>query len=134
MAKGEQERVGFFGRLKQIGMVFKFTAKQDKWFLPWVAAAVLVPLSLTVLAVALGLGWIWIPLGIMLTLLAVLIVLNVRASKVYMRLPEHQPRGCRVRCSHSPALLFLRSRFPCGWPRSPDPSPQPRPALAHRSS
>ncbi len=91
MAKGEQERVGFFGRLKQIGMVFKFTAKQDKWFLPWVAAAVLIPLSLTVLAVALGLGWIWIPLGIMLTLLAVLIVLNVRASKVYMRLAEHQP-------------------------------------------
>src|SRR5690606_19451836 len=91
MAKGEQERVGFFGRLKQIGMVFKFTAKQDKWFLPWVAAAVLIPLSLTVLAVALGLGWIWIPLGIMLTLLAVLVVLNVRANKVYMRLAEHQP-------------------------------------------
>ena len=50
-------------------MVFKFTAKADKWFLPLVAAAVLIPLALTVVAFLLW-GWITIPLGIMITLLA----------------------------------------------------------------
>lgn len=91
MAQREQEKVGFFGRLKQIGIVFSFTAKQDKWFLPWVAAAVLIPLSLTVLAIASGLGWLWLPVGLMLILLAVLVVLNVRSSKVFMAAAEQQP-------------------------------------------
>jgi hypothetical protein len=91
MAKGEQEKVGFFGRLKQIGLVFKFTTKQDKWFLPLAAAAVLIPLALTVLVVALGMGWLWVPAGIMFTLLALLIVLNVRSSKVFMKMAEQQP-------------------------------------------
>lgn len=90
MAKGDQEKVGFFGRLKQIGMVFSFTAKQDKWFLPLVAAALLIPLALTVLAVV-RLGWLWLPVGLMLTLLAVLIVLNVRSTRVFMAAAERQP-------------------------------------------
>lgn len=90
MAQGEQEKVGFFGRLKQIGMVFSFTAKRDKWFLPFVAAAVLIPLALTVLATTLF-GWLWIPIGLMLTLLAVLIILNVRSSRVFMNAAEQQP-------------------------------------------
>lgn len=91
MAKGEEEKVGFFGRLKQIGLVFQMTTRQDKWFLPWAAAAVLIPLALTVLAGAAGLGWLWLPLGIMLALLALLIVLNVRSSKVFMAMAEQQP-------------------------------------------
>lgn len=91
MAKDEQEKVGFFGRLKQIGMVFRFTAKQDKWFLPWAIAAVVVPLAVTVAAIILGLGWLWLPMGIMLSLLALLIVLNLRSSKAFMSAAERQP-------------------------------------------
>jgi hypothetical protein len=92
MAKGEQEeKVGFVGRLKQIGMVFSFTAKQDKWFLPWAIAAVVLPLAATIAAILLGLGWLWLPMGIMLSLLALLIVLNVRSSKVFMAAAERQP-------------------------------------------
>ncbi len=40
MAKAaEPEKVGFFGRIKQIGMVFTFTAKRDKLFVPLVVAS-----------------------------------------------------------------------------------------------
>ena len=42
MAK-PQEKVSFGQRLKQIGMVFSFTAKQDKWFVPLVVVAVVAP-------------------------------------------------------------------------------------------
>jgi hypothetical protein len=90
MAKAEQEKVGFFGRLKQIGLVFQFTAKQDKWFVPLVAGAVLIPIALTVLFAI-----IWtplaIPLGIMIALLAVLIVLNLRSNAAMMNAMEGQP-------------------------------------------
>lgn len=91
MAKGDQEKVGFFGRIKQIGLVFKFTTKQDKWFLPWASAAVVLPLALTAVMIAVGLGWMWLPVGIMTSLLALLIVLNLRSSKVFMSAAEHQP-------------------------------------------
>ena len=91
MANEQAENVGFVGRLKQIGMVFSFTAKQDKWFLPMAVAAVVLPLALAVAAFILGFGWIWIPTGIMLGLLALLIVLNIRSSKVFMTAAERQP-------------------------------------------
>lgn len=90
MAKPSQEKVGFVDRLKQIGMVFRFTAKQDKWFVPLVVAAVVIPLLLTVIAGIL-LSWIWIPLGIMLTLLAVLMVLNLRSNTAMLNAIEGQP-------------------------------------------
>ncbi|MEU4567120.1 DUF4191 domain-containing protein [Micromonospora sp. NPDC023956] len=89
MAK-PQEKVSFGQRLKQIGMVFKFTAKQDRWFAPLVAGAVLIPLALTVVAV-LNWGWLWLPLGILFTLLAVLIVLNLRSNRAMMNAAEGQP-------------------------------------------
>jgi Domain of unknown function (DUF4191) len=91
MANEQEENVGFVGRLKQIGMVFSFTAKQDKWFLPMAAAVVVLPLALAVAALILGLGWIWIPTGIMVALLGLLIVLNIRSSKVFMAAAERQP-------------------------------------------
>lgn len=92
MAKQEQEeKVGFFGRLKQIGMVFSFTAKQDKWFLPVALAASVLPLALAVAAMILGFGWIWLPLGIMAGLLGLLIVLNLRSSKAFMGMAEQTP-------------------------------------------
>ena len=89
MAK-PQEKVSFRERLKQIGQVFAFTAKQDKWFVPLVVAAVAIPLALTVLLVLLGLGWIYVPIGVMVMLLAVLIVLNLRSNAAMMNVAEGQ--------------------------------------------
>lgn len=89
MAKA-QEKVSFGQRLKQIGMVFSFTAKRDKWFVPLAAVAVLVPLALTVVAV-MRWGWLWLPIGIMVALLGVLIVLNLRSNRAMMNAAEGQP-------------------------------------------
>jgi hypothetical protein len=89
MAKA-QEKVSFGQRLKQIGMVFSFTAKRDKWFVPLAAVAVLIPLALTVVAVMLW-GWLWLPIGILVALLGVLIVLNLRSNKAMMNAAEGQP-------------------------------------------
>ncbi|MBU2670668.1 DUF4191 domain-containing protein [Actinoplanes bogorensis] len=89
MAK-PQEKVSFGERLKQIGQVFSFTAKQDKWFVPLLLAAVLIPLALTVVLVII-LGWIYLPIGIMVTLLAAVIVLNLRSNAAMMNAAEGQP-------------------------------------------
>src|SRR6201991_2569497 len=90
MAKPE-EKVSFVERLKQIGQVFAFTAKQDKWFVPLLSAAVLIPIALTVLAVLLGLGVVVIPVGVLVALLAALIVLNLRSNAAMMNAAEGQP-------------------------------------------
>jgi hypothetical protein len=90
MAK-PQEKVSFGTRLKQIGQVIAFTAKGDKWFVPLLIAAVLIPLALTVLVVLLGYGVVWIPVGIMLALLAAVIVLNLRSNAAMMNAAEDQP-------------------------------------------
>ncbi|MEQ4302176.1 DUF4191 domain-containing protein [Plantactinospora sp. B6F1] len=89
MAKA-QEKVSFGQRLKQIGMVFSFTAKRDKWFVPLAVVAVLVPIAVTVVAV-LNWGWLWLPIGILLALLALLIVLNLRSNRAMMNAAEGQP-------------------------------------------
>ncbi|AVT33534.1 MULTISPECIES: DUF4191 domain-containing protein [Plantactinospora] len=89
MAKA-QEKVSFGQRLKQIGMVFSFTAKRDKWFVPLAVVAVLVPIALTVVAV-LSWGWLWLPIGILVALLALLIVLNLRSNRAMMNAAEGQP-------------------------------------------
>jgi hypothetical protein len=90
MAKEQPEKVGFIGRLKQIGMVFSFTAKRDKLFLPLVSGAVAVAIALTVL-MAIFWGPLFIVVGVMLVLLAVLIVLNFRANKAMLNEAEGQP-------------------------------------------
>lgn len=89
MAKPE-EKVSFGQRLKQIGMVFSFTAKRDKWFAPLAAAAVLLPLALTVVVVMVW-GWLWLPIGILVALLGLLIVLNLRSNRAMMSAAEGQP-------------------------------------------
>jgi hypothetical protein len=89
MAK-PQEKASFGQRLKQIGMVFSFTAKRDKWFVPLAAAAVLLPLALTAVAI-MAWGWVWLPIGILLALLALLIVLNLRSNSAMMNAAEGQP-------------------------------------------
>lgn len=84
------EKVSFGQRLKQIGMVFSFTAKQDRWFVPLAAAAVLIPLAFTVVAVMFW-GWLWLPVGILFALLALLIMLNLRSNRAMMNAAEGQP-------------------------------------------
>lgn len=92
MAKAQEpEKVGFFGRLKQIGMVFSFTAKRDKKFVPFVAVAAGVPIIAVIVAVILGASVIWIPIGVMAGLIGVMILLNLRSQKAMMAEAEGQP-------------------------------------------
>jgi hypothetical protein len=91
MAKAQQpEKVGFMGRVKQIWMVFTFTAKRDKLFIPLVAAATLIAIALTVVMVILW-SWLFLPVGLMLIVLGALIVLNLRANRAMMNEAEGQP-------------------------------------------
>src|ERR1700753_1281174 len=90
MAKPE-EKVSFFDRLKQIGQVLKFTAGQDKKFVPLLATALVVPLAVMVVLVVLGFGVIYIPIGIMVALLLGLVVLNLRSNTAMMNAAEVQP-------------------------------------------
>jgi hypothetical protein len=81
----------FRDRLKQIGMVFSFTAKRDKLFIPLVLVAVLVPLVAAVVAVALGAGWFWLAVGVLGAVLATMIVLNLRSNTAMMTEMAGQP-------------------------------------------
>jgi hypothetical protein len=92
MAKAQPQKVGFRERMKQIGMVFSFTAKRDRLFVPLLVAAAAVPLALfLVLILVVGWSWVWLPAGIMFALLGALIVLNLRSNKVMMREASQQP-------------------------------------------
>lgn len=90
MAKAPELDTGFFARIKQIGLVFRFTAKRDKLFIPLVIVGVAIAIGLTAV-LWLVLGWVATFAGIMLMLLAVLIVLNLRANKAMMIEAENQP-------------------------------------------
>jgi hypothetical protein len=88
----QQEKVSFRERLKQIGMVISFTAKQDRMFVPLAVAAVAIPLVLVGLGIGLAdFSLVWLPLGILVALLALLIVLNLRSNRAMMNAAEGQP-------------------------------------------
>ena len=81
MAK-QQDQSGFKDRLKAIGMAFSFTFKRDKAFLPLAIVAVVVPFAVVVLIIALTQStWFWLISAVFVSLLALLIVLNVRTTK-----------------------------------------------------
>ena len=91
MAKAQQpQKVGFRERLRQIGLVFKFTAKNDRLFLPLVIIAPLVPIAFAVFA-TISWGPLWIPVGLLLAMLAVLIVLNLRANRAVLNQAADTP-------------------------------------------
>jgi hypothetical protein len=91
MAKApEPQKVGFFGRLKQIGMVFTFTAKRDKLFVPLVVLATVIAIGISA-ALWLVMTWFAIPFGLLLILLGILVVLNLRANRAMMVEAEGQP-------------------------------------------
>jgi hypothetical protein len=85
------EKVSFFGRLRQIGMVFTFTAKRDKLFVPLVIAAVLLPLIAGTLLVTFGGTWVWLVVSVMAALVLAMAVLSVRSNKAMMIEAEQQP-------------------------------------------
>jgi hypothetical protein len=94
MANGaaEPEKVGFFGRLKQIWMVCVFTAKRDKMFVPLVVAGFVVPLAVALLLILVaGISWLFLVAGVLVGLLAALIILNLRSNKAMMIEAEGQP-------------------------------------------
>jgi hypothetical protein len=92
MAKAAQpQKASFRERLKQIWMVFTFTAKRDKMFVPLAVIAVVIPLVAVGVLGVLGFGLLWIPVGVMVALLGVLIVLNLRSNKAMMAEAEGQP-------------------------------------------
>ncbi|MCD0444627.1 DUF4191 domain-containing protein [Glycomyces sp. A-F 0318] len=82
MAK-QQEKETFGSRLKTIGMAIKFTNQRDKLFLPLEAAAILLPFVIvTALVVFARFSLLWYISALFVALLAGLIVLNMRTSKV----------------------------------------------------
>jgi hypothetical protein len=93
MAKAAQPgKVSFRERLKQIGLVFSFTAKRDRLFVPLVVVAAIVPLVAVGVGIGIGvLTWLWLVVGLMLGLLGVMIVLNLRSNNAMMREAENQP-------------------------------------------
>src|SRR6185503_16085172 len=93
MAKPAQdENQGFFKKLKQIGTAFVVTARNDRLFLPLFIGAIVVAAGLTVLMSFL-LGPIFIPVGVMLAVLAGLIVLSQRVTRMQVTQAEQTPGG-----------------------------------------
>src|SRR5215831_14558336 len=92
MAKAQEpEKVGFFGRIKQIGMIFAFTAKRDKLFVPLIALATVVAVGITAALIIFLHSWLYLVAGVLLIMLGALIVLNLRANKVMIAEAESQP-------------------------------------------
>ena len=92
MAKAQEpEKVGFFGRIKQIGMIFGFTAKRDKLFVPLIILAVAIAVGITAFAIIFLHSWLYLVAGLLLIPLGALIVLNLRANKVMLAEAESQP-------------------------------------------
>jgi hypothetical protein len=91
----EQPKQSFLQNLKRIPMVFGYTAKHDRLFVPLVVVAALIPVTLTVLWVVFNDDWLWrigaIVIGLMLTLLSMMAVLNLRANAAMMNEAEGQP-------------------------------------------
>jgi high-affinity K+ transport system ATPase subunit B len=83
MAKQDAaEKVGRIERIKQIGRVIAFVARQDKLFVPLAIGAIIVPILAVVLLVMLaGLSPFFYGVGVLFALLLLMIVLNVRFTK-----------------------------------------------------
>src|SRR5256885_17178256 len=113
------EKVSFRGRLRQIGMVFSFTAKRDKLFIPLVIAAVLLPLVAGTLLVTFGGTWIWLVVGVMAALVLAMAVLSVRSNKAMMIEAENQPGAA------APIVGNMRG----AWRGTPGPPPRPPPHI-----
>jgi hypothetical protein len=72
-------------------MVFSFTAKRDRWFVPLVLIAAVLPLAAAAVFIAVGGTWIGAPVAVLVALLLVLIVLNLRSNTAMMAQAQGQP-------------------------------------------
>ena len=92
MAKAQQpEKPSFWGQLKQIGTVFKYTAKRDRLFVILVVAEVVLTAAAVTVVVVLGGGLLWIPIGIMFALVALMMTLNFSSRRAVFAEAEGQP-------------------------------------------
>src|SRR5262245_26418577 len=91
MAK-EPEKVSFRDRLRQLGTAFTFARQHDSLLIPWLIAAIVVPLGVT-LGVAYATGmWLYIvPTGILLTVIVAMLVFSRRVSKATYAEIEGKP-------------------------------------------
>jgi Domain of unknown function (DUF4191) len=86
------EKVSRTQRMKQLGQVIAFVARRDKLFVPLAVAAVVLPLVLvTLLILLIGLTPLFYVAGVLLSLLALLIVLNARFTKAQITELHGQP-------------------------------------------
>src|SRR5919197_41248 len=87
----QPQKASFIERFKQIGVAFRYTARQDKLFVPLVALAVAVPLVASIVAVGVGARWVWVVVGVCTAPLAAMLVLNVRINNAMMNEAEGKP-------------------------------------------
>ena len=92
MAKQEAApKVGRIERLKQVGRVIAFVARQDKLFVPLAAAAIAVPIVAAILLVMFaGLSPLFYGVSVLLALLLLMIVLNVRFTRAQIKTLDGQ--------------------------------------------
>jgi hypothetical protein len=79
-------------RIKQIGTLVAFTARNDKRFILIASAAALLPMLLMLaLILFAGFSWVWLFAGVLLALLAFMIVLSNRSNKAMLARVEGEP-------------------------------------------
>jgi hypothetical protein len=79
-------------RIKQIGTLVAFTARNDKRFILIASAAALLPLLLMLgLILFAGFSWVWMFAGVLLAVLAFTIVLSNRSNKAMLARVEGEP-------------------------------------------
>jgi len=92
MAKQEAApKVGRIERLKQVGRVIAFVARQDKLFVPLAAVAIAAPIVAAILLVMFaGLSPLFYGVSVLLALLLLMIVLNVRFTRAQIKTLDGQ--------------------------------------------
>lgn len=86
------EKESFWRKLRMLGTVFALTAKRDKLFIPLLVGAVALAALFTLLVLlAFGLPAFWWILVLPFGLAGVMLVLNVRSSRMWMRELEGNP-------------------------------------------
>jgi hypothetical protein len=108
------EKVSFRERIRQIGLAFSMTRKQDKLLVPLMLAAFLVPVAVAVVIALIIQEWIaTIPAGVMLGILLMMVIFLRRVMKAQyaqiegqMGAPAGIVQGMRGNWRVTPAVGF----------------------------
>jgi uncharacterized protein DUF4191 len=105
------DKVKVTDRFKQIGTITAFTARGDKRFVWYAAAAVAIPLLALALVLVLGPGGlistiIWVILAIVTAAMAFMSTLNVRSKKLFLRQAEETPGAAAQVIENTPRSKF----------------------------